>query len=122
LILDGKLTTAQFTEERINAPDIKDMIHRVKVLAEPRYEKMFPEKKSAGATIKTKDGKTFEAEVDFPIGDYRNPLSDDELLTKFDSMVLGQISKEKRDKIVDMIWNLEEVGNVKDLMQAFRGK
>jgi 2-methylcitrate dehydratase len=122
LILDGKLTTAQFTKERINAPDIKDMIRRVKVLAEPPYEKMFPEKKPAGAIIKTKDGKTFEAEVDFPKGDYRNPLTDDELLAKFDSMVLEQISKEKRDKIVHMIWNLEDVENVKDLMKVFSGK
>ena len=122
LILDEKLTTAQFTEGRINAPDMKDMIHRVKVLAEPRYEKMFPEKKPAGAIIKTKDGKTFEAEVDFPKGDYRNPLNNDELLAKFDSMVMEQISKEKRNKIVDMIWNLEEVDNVKDLMQVFSGQ
>ena len=122
LILDRKLTTDQFTEERISASDINDMIHRVKVLAEPRYEKMFPEKKPAGAIIKTKDGKSFEAEVDFPKGDYRNPLNDDELLAKFDSMILEQISKEKRDEIVDMIWNLEDVKNVKDLMKVFSGK
>jgi len=122
LILDGKLTPEQFTEERINAADIKEMIHRIKVLAEPRYEKMFPEKKPAGAIIKTKDGQTFEAEVDFPKGDYRNPLTEDELLAKFDSMVLNQISKEKRDKIVDMIWNLEDVKNVKDLMRMFSGQ
>ena len=122
LILDGKLTTDQFTEKRINAPDIKDMIHRVKVLAEPRYEKMFPEKKPAGAILRAKNGQAFEAEVDFPKGDYRNPLNDDELLAKFDSLVLDQISKEKRDRIVDMIWNLEEVKNVKNLMEAFSGR
>jgi len=119
LVLDGKLTSEQFTDERINSPDIHEMIHRVKVVAEPRYEKMFPEKKPAGAIIKTKTGKTYEAEVDYPKGDYREPLTDDELLVKFDAMVLDQISKEKRDKIVDMIWNLEKVENVKDLMKAF---
>jgi 2-methylcitrate dehydratase len=121
LILDGKLTTEQFTEERINAPDIKDMIHRVKVVAEPRYEAMFPEKKPAGAVIKTKSGESFEAEVDYPRGDYREPLTDEELLVKFDSMVLDQISQDKRDTIVDMIWNLEDVENAKDLMRVFSG-
>ena len=69
-----------------------------------------------------KNGQAFEAEVDFPKGDYRNPLNDDELLAKFDSLVLDQISKEKRDRIVDMIWNLEEVKNVKNLMEAFSGR
>jgi 2-methylcitrate dehydratase len=122
LVLDGELTTDQFTEKRINAPDIHDMIHRVKVVAETRYEKMFPEKKPAGAIIKTKSGQAFEAEVDFPKGDYRNPLTDDELLEKVDSMVLDQISQEKRDRIVDMIWNLEEVKNIKDLMKVFSGR
>jgi hypothetical protein len=37
-------------------------------------------------------------------------------------MVLPQISKEKRDKIVDMIMNLEKVKNVGDLMRAFSGQ
>jgi 2-methylcitrate dehydratase len=122
LVLDGKLTTDQFTGERINAPDIRDMIHRVKVVAEPRYEKMFPEKKPAGAIIRTKDGRFFEAEVDFPKGDYRNPLSDEEITAKFDSMVLDKVSKAKRDRMMDMIRNLEEVNNVKELMMAFSGQ
>ncbi|MFQ5584333.1 MAG: MmgE/PrpD family protein, partial [Calditrichia bacterium] len=112
----------QFTDERINAADIKNMIHRVKVVAEPRYEAMFPEKKPAGAIIKTKEGQTYEAEVDYPKGDYREPLTDDELLIKFDSMVLDKISREKRDGIVDMIWHLEDVENVKDLMKMFSGQ
>ncbi len=122
LILDGKLTNDQFTLERINAPDIKEMIHKVKVVAEPRYEAMFPEKKPAGAVIKTKDGQEFEAEVDFPKGDYRNPLTDEQITFKFDSMVLDKISREKRDRIVEMIWRLEEVENVQELMQAFSGQ
>jgi 2-methylcitrate dehydratase len=122
LVLDGKLTSEQFTDVRINAPDIREMIHRVKVVAEPRYEAMFPEKKPAGAIIKTNDGQTFEAEVDYPKGDYREPLSDEELLVKFDAMVLDKISKEKRDKILDVIWNLEKVENVKDLMKTFSGQ
>ncbi|MCK6623282.1 MAG: MmgE/PrpD family protein [Calditrichaceae bacterium] len=122
LILDGKLTSEQFTDERINAPDIRDMIHRVKVLAEPRYEKMFPAKKPAGAVIRTKDGRSFAAEVDFPKGDYRNPLSDEEITVKFDSMVLDKISQSKRDRMVDMIWNLEEVKDVRELMKAFAGQ
>jgi 2-methylcitrate dehydratase len=122
LVLDGKLTSEQFTDVRINAPDIREMIHRVKVVAEPRYEAMFPKKKPAGAIIKTNDGQTFEAEVDYPKGDYREPLSDEELLVKFDAMVLDKISKEKRDKILDVIWNLEKVENVKDLMKTFSGQ
>lgn len=122
LVLDGKLTNEQFTEERINAADIKDMIHRVKVVAEPRYEAMFPEKKPAGAIIKNKEGQRYEAEVDYPKGDYREPLTDDELLIKFDSMVLDKISREKRDRIVDMIWHLEDVENVKELMKTFSGQ
>nr|NIR52695.1 MmgE/PrpD family protein [candidate division KSB1 bacterium]NIW73196.1 MmgE/PrpD family protein [candidate division KSB1 bacterium] len=121
LILDEQLTPAQFTEERINAPDIREMIQKVKVIAEPRYEAMFPEKKPAGASIRTKDGQVFDAEVDFPKGDYRNPLTDEELLVKFDSMVLDQVSDEKRNRMVEMIMNLEKIENVQDLMKVLSG-
>jgi 2-methylcitrate dehydratase len=98
------------------------MIHRVKVVAEPRYEKMFTAKKPAGAIIRTKDGRFYEAEVDFPRGDYRNPLSDEEITTKFDALVLDKISQCKRDRMVDMIWNLEKLKNVQELMKAFSGQ
>ena len=121
LVLDGQLTPAQFTDQRINAPDIREMIDRVKVVAEPQYESMFPAKKPAAAVIRTRSGKSFEAEVEFPRGDYRNPLSDEALLGKFHSLVGDLIPRAKADRIVEAIEKLEKFDNVRDLMKILSG-
>ena len=121
LVLDGQLTPSQFTDERINAPDIREMIDRVKVVAEPRFEAMFPAKKPAAAIIRTRGGQSCEAEVEFPRGDYRNPLSDDALLEKFHSLADGKLTRTKAERIVEAIEGLEEFENVKDLMKILSG-
>ncbi len=122
LILDGKLTTAQFTDQRINAADIKTMINRVKVVGEDRFEAMFPEKKPAAAVIRTIGGECYEAEVEFPTGDYRNPLSDDALLKKFNSLVEDKIPREKADRIIESIMDLENCEDVRELMSVLSGQ
>ncbi len=122
LVLDGKLTPAQFTDERINAADIKAMINKVKVVGEDRFEKMFPEKKPAAAEIRTTDGKRYEAEVEFARGDYRNPLSDDALLQKFNSLVEDKLEREKADRIIESIMDLEKCEDVGKLMNVLSGQ
>ena len=57
---------------------------------------------------------SFEIEVDYPLGDYREPMDDDTLYSKFDSMVLPETGKEKRDKIVEAILNLEKLDDISD--------
>ena len=48
------------------------------------------------------------------MGDYREPMDDDTLYAKFDAMVTPETGKEKRDKIVDTILNLEKLENISD--------
>ncbi len=122
LVLDGKLTPAQFTDERINAADIKAMINKVKVVGEDRFEKMFPEKKPAAAEIRTIDGKRYEAEVEFARGDYRSPLSDDALLQKFNSLVEDKLERGKADRIIESIMDLENCEDVGELMNILSGQ
>jgi len=92
-VVDGMVTPAQFTEEKLKDPQIWDL------------------------TITTTDGKSHTLRVDYPKGDYRDPMSEEELLSKFDSMVLTKVGKERRDRMVELIMNLEKVDNVKDFMR-----
>ena len=111
-IVDGTVTPEAFTEQKIMDTEIRSYLNKIKVVAEPEYEKTFPELKKAGLEITTTDNKKFAIEVDYPLGDYREPMDDDTLNAKFDSMVLPETGKEKRDKIVDIIRNLEKLDDV----------
>ena len=111
-IVDGTVTPESFKEEKIMDPELRSYLNKIKVVADPDYEKTFPELKKAGVEIKTTDGNSFEIEVDYPLGDYREPMDDDTLYAKFDSMVTPETGKEKRDKIVDTILNLEKLDDI----------
>lgn len=113
-IVDGTVTPESFKEEKIMDTELRSYLNKIKVVANPDYEKTFPELKRAGVEIKTTDGNSFEIEVDYPLGDYREPMDDDTLYAKFDSMVTPETGKEKRDKIVDAILNLEKLEDISD--------
>jgi len=121
-IVDGMVTPAQFTETKLKDPKIWELLPKIKVAAHPEFEKLFPRLKATEVTIKTKDRDEHTLRVDYPKGDYRDPMTEEELLHKFDSMVLPHVSQDKRDHMVDLIMNLEKVINMKDFMALMKVK
>ncbi len=115
-IVDGMVTPAQYKPEKLKDPQIWDLLPKIRVTAEPEFEKLFPRLKATEVSISTVSGQTHTLRVDYPKGDYRDPMTEAELLYKFDSMVLEKTGREKRDKIVELIMNLEKVENVRDFM------
>jgi len=85
------------------------MIDRVKVVVDPKFETMFPAKKPAVAVIRTRQDRIFEAEVENPRGDYRNPFSDEALLEKFYSLTDDRVPRGRADRIVESIMEPEIV-------------
>jgi 2-methylcitrate dehydratase len=118
-IVDGSVTPESFNMEKIKDPEIRSYLNKINVIADPSFEKTFPELKKSGVEIITKSRQTYKLEVDFPLGDYREPMDDDTFYAKFDSMVLPLMSKAVRDKIVDSILNLEKIEDVSQLTQLF---
>jgi len=120
-IVDGTVTPASFTQEKIMDKEIRSFLPKIKVTAEPEFEKTFPALKQAGAKILTKQKKSFEITLDYPLGDYREPMDDATLLKKFDAMVLPVIGQDKRDRIVDAIMNIEKETDMADFMNLLEG-
>ncbi len=64
-------------------PTIRAQLKKVEVVADPEIEKVFPALQRVIVNIMTTDGQTFSKQLDYPKGDPRNPLSDDEIEEKF---------------------------------------
>ena len=47
-IVDGTVTPESFTEQKIMDPELRSYLNKIKVVADPDYEKTFPELKKAG--------------------------------------------------------------------------
>ena len=82
------------------------------------YGKSFPNK----VTVSMKNGKVYEKEVLDPKGHPNNPLSLEELETKFRRAAEPLLNKGQQDKIIDTIGNLEQVQDIGSLMRLFEVK
>ena len=115
-IVDGTATPASFSEEKIIDSEIRSFLPKIKVVANPEFEKTFPALKQAEAEITTHNGKSFKMILDYPLGDYREPMDESTLLKKFDAMVLPITGQSKRDQIVEAIMNIDKQNNVAEFM------
>jgi 2-methylcitrate dehydratase len=70
--------------------------------------------------ITTAEGRSFKKQLDYPKGDPRNPLSDQEIEEKFSALAEGVLSPGAQKKLKDAIWNLEKAGSVSKLMALMK--
>jgi 2-methylcitrate dehydratase PrpD len=56
--------------------------------------------------------------VDYPKGHAKNRLKDSEVEEKFFALVEPAIGQKRANKIVDLVWKLDEAKNVDELMRA----
>jgi 2-methylcitrate dehydratase len=67
-------------------------------------------------TITSTDGQSFTEQLDYPKGDPRNPLTDQEIEEKFSALADGVLSPQAQKKLKDAIWGLEKISSVSKLM------
>ena len=101
-------------------PTIRAQLKKVEVVADPEIEKVFPALQRVIVNIKTKDGRTFSKQLDYPKGDPRNPLSDAEIEEKFRALAEGVLSMKAQDKLIAAIWELEKCASVSKLMALMK--
>lgn len=115
-VVDRKITTEQFNEDRIKDPVIGEVIQKVKGEASEEFERMFPAKQPSKVTIKLKNGVSHSAQLDYPKGDPREPMTDQDLRNKFASLAADSLSKEKQEEIRKVVWDLESFDNINRFM------
>mgnify|MGYP000146198949 CR=1 FL=1 len=115
-IVDGKVTTQSFSEEKLKDPKIWEVIDKIKGEASEEFEKMFPEKQPSKVIIKTKDGREFSEYREYPKGDPREPMTMEDLEIKFNSLSDKLLSKERQSEIKNMILNCEQL-KAKEFME-----
>lgn len=114
-LVDKKVTTESFSDEKLKDHRIFEVIDKIKGQPSLEFEKMFPEKQPSRVVIKTKDGGAYEEYVEYPKGDPREPMTIEDLETKFNSLSSCLLSQEKQKEIKDMIFGCEEM-NIRDFM------
>jgi len=108
-MVDKKITTESFSDEKLNDPRIYEVIDKIKGEPSQEFEKMFPAKQPSRVVVTTNDGRTFEEYLEYPKGDPREPMTMDDLENKFNSLVGDKFDDSKKNQLKDTIFDCEEL-------------
>lgn len=104
-----------FHPETIFDPVVQEMLKKVEIVADPELHKLYPEKFPSNIEIYTKDGKVYKGEMYYAKGSRNNPFSDEEINNKFSGLSVPVIGKERTEKVITMMENLESVDDITKL-------
>ena len=118
-VADGNVLPSSFSDEKLKDPRIWDLLGKIKVVADPEIDAMFPGVKRARVTITDNNGTSATAQVDHAKGSPQNPMSDEEIVSKFRANASGVLSDEQQDKIIDLTWRFDELDEITSYMELF---
>jgi len=116
-IVDHKVTTQSFSDEKLKDPRIWEVIDKIKGEASVEFEAMFPAKQPSRVVVKTTDGREFSEYLEYPKGDPREPMTMQDLDDKFDALSSKLLSPESRKEKRDIIFTCEKF-SARDFMKS----
>lgn len=116
ILVDGEVSPHQIREDRLNDKLILGLADKVRIEINKSIDDLFPCKFGAIVTIETNNNKKYQGRRDFPRGDPEDPLSNEELQEKFRKWALTSLDTQRVEKLLVSIWNLENLGNVNELL------
>jgi 2-methylcitrate dehydratase len=117
-LVDGEITLAQFTDERIRDPQLLDLMAKIAIHRDPAATARYPEGIPNRLVITRAGGSTLEREVTYPRGHARNPMTDEEVHRKYAAWASRWMSPGQIAQLAGAVWRLDELPNLDPLMEA----
>jgi 2-methylcitrate dehydratase PrpD len=112
-LLHRKASIEQFTDKRVQDPKAQAMVQKVETVVHDEMEKT---PQSSMVTIRLKDGKEFSKRIDITTGHPEKPMSQDQIIDKYSNCADSMISKDKIEKSISKILDLEKLSDIGELI------
>lgn len=110
---DGKIAPESFSTQRIWNPRTRELLaHHTTVAEDPALTAGYPLGIPNTITVVLDDGRKLRQHVAYPRGHARNPMSDEEVVAKFDANVAGRLWPDEAARLRDAIWSLDKMADV----------
>jgi 2-methylcitrate dehydratase len=117
-LIDGEITDRQFEPDRFKDPEVWKFLENVKVERNAELSAMYPDAVGNIVHVDLAHGRRLTKRVDYPLGHAKNRLKDSAVEGKFRGLVEQFIGKNPAQRIVELVWKLDEAKNVDELMRA----
>ena len=116
-LVDRQITTGSFSEEKLKDPRIWEVIDKIRGEASEEFEAMFPAKQPSRVKITTTGGGTFEAYLEYPKGDPREPMTAADLDAKFGALAAPLLDEAKQAAVKQLVFSCDDT-DTRSFMQG----
>lgn len=118
-LLDGEMTDAQFTLERIHAADVGALMEHVDLGVDSALDGMYPASYPGIVTVVMKSGQSFTHRVDHAQGHPLKPGSREDVSAKFRRQCAGKLDDRQIERALGHLWDLDKVEDLRTLLDDF---
>ena len=115
---DGDVTESSFTDARILDPALRGIMARMTLVEDPAFTASYPVEFNCRMEVTDRSGQVHEAGTRNPKGNRRNPMSDAEVEAKFHRLAAGVLPGPQRDRVLELVWSLEELPDLDLLFES----
>ncbi len=121
-LFDGKVTLRSFDAKRLTDPALHELMEKVRVVTQPEFVGRYPQAMPTRVTVRTKAGKDYVKQVDYPLGHPKHRMSDHQVEDKFCRLAAGKLDRARMNKVIDLVWRLDRLKDISALMPLLKLK
>ena len=107
-LVHGSVRLSAFAPERLKDPNVRAVLAKVEVVADPELSKGYPNQRAAHVEVELNDGRKLAHFQPTRKGDPEMPLTDDELNDKFLELALPVLGDTVARQLLAALWSLEK--------------
>ena len=108
-LVHGSVRLSAFAPERLNDPNVRAVLARIEVKADPELSKQYPVQRAAHVEIELADGRVLQHFQPTRKGDPEMPLTDDELNDKFLELAVPVLGEPAARGLLAELWSLDRM-------------
>ena len=120
-LMHGPVEARHFEDEYLDDPKLLDLVRKVVVSESEEANSRAPEALLSTVEIVTSFGERLSSpEVPYHRGHWKNPMTDQEVEDKFRSLARDVLSPEQTERLLDRLWDLDEVDDIGRVIELVR--
>jgi 2-methylcitrate dehydratase len=117
-LLEGRIDNGSYSGRKIRDPRIRAFLKKIVVKEDPELTTLYPASIANRVTVVTSSGRKVSRQVNDPRGHPKNPMTDEEIESKFLSLTGRFLTEEQAREVLGYVWRLERKGEISGLARA----
>lgn len=113
---DGNVTDESFHKKNYRDSKMLKFLKKIKVVEDQKYTNDYPNSFGNRLEIELTNHKKIAKEVLHPYGHPKNPMSDKDLIKKWETFASPHLGKHKIDEVVEKVMDLENLESLQDIV------